>query len=142
MQNIVEWFDDVHSEWEVVIGASEYVWVLDTGYFCTGCASPDYKAAFCKEEGCCAEFGCTVSVHRIWARYKHVLYENDGVVTAPSASDLPYQTNSPVRVYPREFDPTIHKGSSHMQVRNDAGIKEHLNNAFNGVYGSFFYKLI
>ncbi|MDR2979001.1 MAG: hypothetical protein LBV02_00955, partial [Bacteroidales bacterium] len=116
MRDIVEWFDGVHSEWEAVIGTSEYVWVLDTCYICTDCTSG--KRRYCKEEGCCAELGCARSAHSVLAGYRTRIYENDGVVTAPSASDLPYQTWKPVRVYPNEHVNTLHKGSSHMQVRN------------------------
>ena len=66
--------------------------------------------------------------------------ENDGVVLTESARNLPYATNQEVRVFPNEFRVArgIHKGSSHMQIRNDAGIQEHLEKLFDGKYGPFF----
>jgi hypothetical protein len=61
--------------------------------------------------------------------------ENDGVVLAESAKNLPCATDQPVRVFPQGQG---WAGSSHMQVRNDKGIKDALNNLFNGQYGYFF----
>ena len=63
---------------------------------------------------------------------------NDGIVLAESAMNLPGATNDPVEIRP--WDPLGREliGSSHMQVRNDKGIKEHLNKLFNGDYGKFF----
>jgi hypothetical protein len=65
--------------------------------------------------------------------------ENDGVVLSESAMNLPCASRLPIRIFPNENNPNVtDKGSSHMQVRNDEGIKEHLNNLFNGDYGDFF----
>ncbi len=65
--------------------------------------------------------------------------ENDGVVLAESSKNLPCATREPVRIYPYEGQRAPSKGSSHMQVRNDQGIKEHLDNLFKGLYGDFFF---
>ena len=54
--------------------------------------------------------------------------ENDGVVLRKSAEILPEATYPSIRM----------EGSSHMQIRNDANLKTHLNNLFNGDYGEFF----
>jgi len=64
---------------------------------------------------------------------------NDGVVLAESAANLPGATHAPVEIYPnKDSTVDIEKGSSHMQVRNDAGLKEHLNNLFDGKYDKWF----
>ena len=54
--------------------------------------------------------------------------ENDGVVLAESAGNLP-KTQKAVKI----------NGSSHMQIRNDNNTKEHLNKLFNGDYGMWFF---
>ena len=54
--------------------------------------------------------------------------ENDGVVLAESAANLPKATHGPIKIY----------GSSHMQIRNDDGLKTHLNKLFNGDYDKWF----
>ena len=54
--------------------------------------------------------------------------ENDGVVLAESAANLPGSQRQAIRM----------EGSSHMQVRNDENLKTHLNHLFNGDYGPFF----
>ena len=64
--------------------------------------------------------------------------ENDGVVLAESAKELP-EAQKVVRVYPNESSTVdFEKGSSHMQIRNDAGLKEHLKKLLDGKYGRFF----
>jgi len=64
---------------------------------------------------------------------------NDGVVLAESAMGLPSPTHKPVEIYPNK-DKTrdIEKGSSHMQVRNDRGLKDALKNLFEGKYDRWF----
>jgi pimeloyl-ACP methyl ester carboxylesterase len=64
---------------------------------------------------------------------------NDGVVLAESAANLPSATNEPVEIYPNKNTNATNRGSTHMQVRNDSGLKEHLNKLFNGNYGHFFW---
>jgi triacylglycerol esterase/lipase EstA (alpha/beta hydrolase family) len=65
--------------------------------------------------------------------------ENDGVVLAESAANLPYATHKSMEIYPNKNSTVdVDKGSSHMQVRNDAGLKEHLNILFNGKYDPWF----
>jgi len=93
--------------------------------------------------------------------------ENDGIVLAESAMNLPCAQYSikicpektvtipamspsllpqwcklnnilPMPEYSKGGTFTVKTGSSHMQVRNDEGIKEHLFNLFEGDYGWFF----
>jgi len=65
--------------------------------------------------------------------------ENDGVVLAESASKLPKATHAPVEIYPNKNSTRdVNKGSSHMQVRNDEGIREHLKKLFDGGYQWWF----
>jgi hypothetical protein len=157
-QNAVGWFDEVNSEWEVITGAKSYRSQTEYGYECLKCCfiitgdiggsgytpkvqSPCswYDIPFTNNSRICEEKSCYTIREKSRTTYHPVLWENDGVVTKPSASQLPCATNLPVRVYPHEFEDVIDKGSSHMQVRNDEGIKIHLNRAFKGEYGEFFY---
>ena len=73
------------------------------------------------------------------ADWKHPNHhkENDGVVLAESAMGLPCPTHLPVKIYPT-FPNSSNEGSSHMQVRNDEGLKVHLNKLFNGDYDFWF----
>jgi hypothetical protein len=65
--------------------------------------------------------------------------ENDGVVLANSAKGLPCATHPVVRIYPNEDkSEDVNKGSSHMQVRNDEGLRIHLNKLLNGDYDWWF----
>jgi hypothetical protein len=64
---------------------------------------------------------------------------NDGVVLAESAAYLPKATHIPVKIYPNENSTVdINKGSTHMQVRNDAGLKKALNDLFDGKHDKWF----
>jgi hypothetical protein len=73
--------------------------------------------------------------------YEWVVKEaNDGIVLAESASNLPKATHAPIEIYPNKNNPVdIDKGSSHMQVRNDEGIKKALKDLFDGNYDKWFY---
>jgi hypothetical protein len=64
---------------------------------------------------------------------------NDAVL-GQSAANLPYATNEPVHIYPNEFNTNaVNRGSTHIQVRNDDGLKDHLNKLFDGQYEPFFW---
>ena len=66
--------------------------------------------------------------------------ENDGVVLAESAMNLPKATWQPIKIYPNETSTVdVNKGSSHMQVRNDAGIKTALKDLFDGKLEPWFF---
>jgi len=66
--------------------------------------------------------------------------DNDGVVLAESAANLPKATHRPVKIYPNENSPVdINKGSSHMQVRNDEGIRIALKDLFDGKHDPWFW---
>jgi pimeloyl-ACP methyl ester carboxylesterase len=150
----VNWFTEVNNEWEVIIGAKSYRAETVSGYNCTSCryypteqsdpikapTTPyvKFNVGFTQDYRTCLDFECQNIEPAVSVIYHPVLLENDGVVTRPSASELPYATRAPIRVYPREFEDVIDKGSSHMQIRNDEGIKIHLNKALNGDYGPFF----
>ena len=127
----VDWFDKANEDWKVVIGAKEYK------------TNP---------------FGIFLPPIVI------LKPENDGIVLAESAKGLPCATHPPVEICPKktvtysEISPllpfwckgkfetefskggtyTVKLGSSHMQVRNDIGIKEHLFNLFEGNYDPWF----
>jgi len=65
--------------------------------------------------------------------------ESDGIVLAESAKELP-EASHKIRIYPNENSPVdFEKGSSHMQVRNDEGLRIHLKNMFDGNYNKWFY---
>ena len=65
---------------------------------------------------------------------------NDGVVMAESAKNMPKATHGPVKIYPNETSTVdFEKGSSHMQVRNDAGIKTALKDLFDGKLERWFF---
>ncbi|MDL2262888.1 GPI inositol-deacylase [Bacteroidales bacterium OttesenSCG-928-I21] len=152
----VNWFTEVNREWEVVIGTKTYESQTRVGYKCEYCCDYNrteyyydqtkaqvppcllFDIAFTQDLQECEDYYCK-DITRVYSTtYNSVLWENDGVVTSQSASYLPNATWSPIRVYPREYENVIDKGSSHMQIRNDEGIKIHLNNALNGDYGDFF----
>jgi pimeloyl-ACP methyl ester carboxylesterase len=71
--------------------------------------------------------------------YTTTLTPSDGVLPVGTMSGLPSQTSSPIEVFYRS-NPYNAKtdGTSHMQARNDSGIKIALNDVFEGRYGRFF----
>jgi len=106
-----DWIKNINTNWEIIIGARE-------------CEKMPYPSNPTHPQ---PKWKCDL---------KH---ENDGVVLAESAADLPCATHKPVRIYPKEFETNaVNRGSSHMQVRNDEGLKEHLNKLLNGDYGKWF----
>ena len=83
--------------------------------------------------------GGNESYHKVMNEWGIIGKENDGIVLAESAADLPSATFKSVRVFPKENDlNAVNRGSSHMQVRNDEGLREHLFNLFEGKYDPFF----
>jgi hypothetical protein len=62
--------------------------------------------------------------------------KNDGIVLAESAMNLPGATHDPVEIF--TSNGRVRIGSSHMQVRNDLGLKLALKDLFDGKYGKFF----
>jgi archaellum component FlaG (FlaF/FlaG flagellin family) len=65
--------------------------------------------------------------------------ENDGIVLSESAANLPNPTHESVCIFYNEhFLTASSKGSSHMQVRNDEGLKKHLKKLFDGDYDDWF----
>lgn len=64
---------------------------------------------------------------------------SDGVVLNESAMNLPGATNAPVKIQGELLSNGTYSGSSHMQIRNDKGIKDGFDNLLKGNYGRFFY---
>jgi len=108
------WLYEVNSFWRMIIGARRCTTTLNPNYNPFSALSPRYITT-CEE-----------------------IPENDGIVLAESASNLPCATHLPVEVYPNKGTNEVNKGSSHMQVRNDKGLQTHLEKLFNGDYGNFF----
>jgi len=86
----------------------------------------------------CEIFGCQSIQPINVTTYSWEYKENDGVVVDESSANLPCATWLPVRIFPFEFENVTSKGSSHMQIRNDEGIKKALKALFDGEYGTFF----
>jgi pimeloyl-ACP methyl ester carboxylesterase len=107
-----DWFTGTTGTWQMIMGGKK----------CTSIPNPNYRS---------------------WMDPSYIIqcdeYENDGVVLAESAANLPGATWSPIRICPNENSTVdFEKGSSHMQVRNDAGLKKALNDLFNGDYEKWF----
>jgi hypothetical protein len=66
------------------------------------------------------------------------LKESDGVVLKESAMNLPGATHDPVMLQGLREN-GVWSGSTHMQIRNDAALRDALNNLYDGAYGPFFY---
>ena len=64
--------------------------------------------------------------------------ESDGVVDEFRAKNMPYATHEPIRICPKDYR-GMEIGSSHMQVRNDKGLKDALNDLYNGKYDKWFF---
>jgi pimeloyl-ACP methyl ester carboxylesterase len=65
--------------------------------------------------------------------------DNDGVVLAESAQEMPYATHLPVLLQGSDDPGPPPTGSSHMQIRNDDALRKHLTLLLNGDYNEFFF---
>ena len=66
--------------------------------------------------------------------------DNDGIVLAESAAGLPYaQKVIKIEATKKKGNFTLITGSSHMQVRNDEGIRKALKDLLDGKHGDWFY---
>ncbi len=80
-----------------------------------------------------------LDIRQVNGQFVTTHYENDGVVVANSAMRLPLSCNHPVRIYPNEgVSGASFSGSSHMQVRNDSGLKHAMRRLCEGEFGIFF----
>lgn len=138
----VNWFDNANTEWETIIGARTQIATTTTHYRCRNCTfqTLEYILGFIPSPTVelCEIFGCQSIQPINVTTYSWEYKENDGVVVDESAANLPCSTSPPVRIFPFEFENVISKGSSHMQIRNDEGIKRALKALFDGEYGWFF----
>lgn len=136
----VEWFDHADDCWKNVIGAKTIQ---------INRIQPNSNLNFWPEYGFTQ--GAVTSIYNYLGNHSSygpswkIIFEekvNDGIVLAESAADLTSATHTPVKIY-GDYDGATHSiGSSHMQVRNDSGLKNFMNELFNGTYGSFFFTSI
>lgn len=131
------WFNTVNSQWQNIIGALQYEQQTKIVYDCYKCESG--MAFRGTNQYTCYQWNCKDMTPRAVHEYKWVLKENDGIVTKESASYLPCASVQPIQVWRNAVENNIDKGTSHMQVRNDEGIKKVLKLVFDGYYGDFFY---
>ena len=134
----VNWFNNANSQWETIIGAREYT-----------STTQDFWTCFCRKQNMfnpnmsitvtnpadCALQGCVVSSHYQVVTINTIYKPSDGVVLNESAMNLPGYSHPPVKIKENENG---HTGSSHMQIRNDVGLKIALIHLLNGGYGPFF----
>jgi len=119
----LSWFSSVNSNWQTIIGARKLTDIKPLPSLVS--IPPGYSILP-------GLLGLPIYIG------KYEVVENDGVVLAESAANLPYAQKN-IRIYPNEDKSIdIDKGSSHMQVRNDQGLKEHLKKLLDGDYGQFF----
>jgi hypothetical protein len=131
----VDWFNHANENWESIIGARELTFITDTAYYCTSCRvypfwciSPSLPS--------CVNKGCRVILPMPIIKLQWSIKDNDGIVIAESAGDLPGATAVPPRIVINDIP--SYQGSSHMQIRNDEYLKRSLKKLFDGDYGYFF----
>lgn len=131
----VDWFNSANANWETIIGAREITVVTDTAYYCTQCRSFPF---WCLSPTLqiCTDKNCRNIVTIPVSKLQWTVKENDGIVVAESAGNLPGATAVPPRIVIN--DVPLYKGSSHMQIRNDEYLKRSLKKLFDGDYGYFF----
>lgn len=135
-QEGVEWFDNADDCWKNVIGAKE-IHINRIAHGVSRILWPEYGFTQDAVTSIYNYLNGMPVVHNSW----QIVFEdklNDGIVLAESAADLTSATHTPIKIYGSCDAGTGSQGSSHMQVRNDCGFKEFLNNLFNGNYGTFF----
>ena len=138
----VDWFDNrVNPQWKNVIGASNLTPTnVETYYTCRCPHYPDHfvNGIVTQNPADCIGPGCSAgSPYQVYT-YEYSCKENDGIVLAESAKNLPGNTNDPVRVEGKKIPGMAPTGSSHMQIRNDYGIRDAFRNLLDGNYGGYF----
>lgn len=129
----LNWLKNVNNKWEAIIGARATTIEIDTIYWCRKCITPPLLTYNIQD---CYNLRCR-EIHPIEVNNLVTIYkENDGIVLRESAENLPCATHMPV-IGNRTLS-NNNAGSSHMQVRNDEGLKHFLNRLFNGEMGMFF----
>lgn len=137
-QQGVNWFNRANRTWESIIGALEYQYTTSTTYVCLNCSGSTYLMTpfITSNQQECINRNCgTISPVPV-VELNLVFKENDGIVIAESARNLPGATFIPPPI--NMTNVLNYDGSSHMQIRNDAYLKLSLFNLFEGQYGSFF----
>lgn len=131
----VEWFDSANSCWLNIIGALDVSIIpRDSNYNWS-------QYGFTQSELTSITSYCDFPIFPFGPSYTIRIEQklNDGIVLAESAADLTCATHTPIKVFTPKGIYGNSCGSSHMQVRNDRGLKDFLNSTFNGEYGAFFY---
>lgn len=153
----LDWFNTVDYQWQAIIGARKYNLWYECKCPITKIGKPKIYVYYFNASDCLDD-KCIDALPVIRLGVSATVKENDGVVLAESAANLPGYTNPPVRVFYREeeygnYDPQtlipffppgtnfVDYGTSHMQMRNDGGVKEKMFKLLNGEYGNFFRTL-
>ena len=133
-----DWFETVDSRWEVVIGAKTYTQTNTVIYLCIACLGIPGAIIPVDDPSYCSLLKCSSTIEVPATINETIVVESDGIITRQTAENLPCATNSPIRVSP-VFSNSMNQGTSHMQIRNDEGIRRALKDIFNGMHGDFFY---
>ncbi|MFW6020106.1 MAG: hypothetical protein ACOCPM_05945 [Bacteroidales bacterium] len=142
-QKGVEWFDyRVNPQWKNVIGACTVSTVtnVETYYTCR-CPHDPYNnlnGLVTQDPADCLDPNCSPGEPYQVYTYEFSYKENDGVVLSESAKNLPGATNKPVKVDGIDDGINPPTGSSHMQIRNDHGIRDAFNQLLDGDFGWYF----
>ncbi len=131
----VDWFNHANENWETIIGAREITTVTDTAYYCRSCNVYPFWTLSSALQPCISK-GCRVILPIPITTLQWRIKENDGIVIAESAGNLPGATAIPPRILINDIPK--YNGSSHMQIRNDEYLKRSFNKLFDGEYGYFF----
>lgn len=143
--NGVVWLNyEACSQWEACIGAREMTVTFDTLYVCDceeqGGGGYGYWSIYVNDLSDCAlEPGCWATNRtRIFSTTIPTYKPNDGVVLNESAMNLPGHTNPPVQINGYIKSDGTQSGSSHMQIRNDIGVRNAFTILLDGGYDPFF----
>lgn len=133
----VGWFDKANDGWSTIIGALEPTYSTICECYClhNGVYSyiytPNCQDCSISCPGYLLSSGPVTNV--VWTRK-----DNDGIVLAESAKDLPGATFEPQKLNGVEEPGKPPTGSSHFQVRNDRGLRDQLNKMLDGQMDKFF----
>ncbi|MCK5847394.1 MAG: hypothetical protein KAG84_08140, partial [Bacteroidales bacterium] len=134
------WFDaEADTQWKTAIGARSFTSTSSQMFRCechdpndpmNGYLTDDYID--CLDENCAPISAGFITTYHISNK------PNDGVVLNESAMNLPGHTHEPVKVMGELKSDGSWSGSSHMQIRNDKGLRDNMTNLLEGDYGKFF----
>jgi pimeloyl-ACP methyl ester carboxylesterase len=134
----VNWLDRANSSWTAIIGALD-LQPAGSSCLCIYMENGKVKELLTSDcEACTLLFPTNLLSADPITLFQWTYKENDGIVLAESAKDLPGATGLSMKLNGIEESGKEPTGSSHFQVRNDIALRNHLSDLLDGNIDKWF----